>query len=260
MNRRLTSRYRRINCAGIHCRCRPLPTDFVDGLVPVAGNGSPDAHSRMRHLSVCRQSADAAAIFLQRRRRNAHRAAAWRAAARHGTRVPAHRAPGNRGDPARPALPGGSSRGRRTRLHLREFRRTVQAAGSWTHRFQWPRQSTRFSDAAARYEDLDVGLRADRQVLGPACGLRPWIIRRWMWWRGTATMLPTNTICGASTPWDRSRTIIPIRRSFRCCIRRARRRARATSTSWFFRRAGWPCRTPFGRRGFTAMWPMSSWA
>ena len=36
-------RRRRISCAGIRCRCPAEPTDFVDGWVTMAGNGSAES-------------------------------------------------------------------------------------------------------------------------------------------------------------------------------------------------------------------------
>ena len=57
---RRACRRRPTSCAGARCRCPTAPTDFVDGLATMAGNGSPDQHSRLRHPLVRRQPLDAA--------------------------------------------------------------------------------------------------------------------------------------------------------------------------------------------------------
>ena len=56
--RSATCRRRRTSCAGTRCRCRRQPTDFVDGLVTMAGNGDPQAQTGVRHPPLRRQPLD----------------------------------------------------------------------------------------------------------------------------------------------------------------------------------------------------------
>ncbi len=89
------------------------PTDFIDGLVTMAGNGAPGGADRLRHSPVRGQPLDARSLFLRRRRRAADRAAAGPAALRHRARAHRRRAAGDRRDSARRALPGRAARRRR---------------------------------------------------------------------------------------------------------------------------------------------------
>jgi homogentisate 1,2-dioxygenase len=41
------------------------PCDFIEGLVPMAGNGSPEAHAGCAHLPVAANQSDATALFLR---------------------------------------------------------------------------------------------------------------------------------------------------------------------------------------------------
>ena len=52
-------RRRPTSCAGTRCRSRPTPTDFVEGLVTMAGNGDVRGAERLRHPPVRRQPLDA---------------------------------------------------------------------------------------------------------------------------------------------------------------------------------------------------------
>ena len=79
-----------------------------------------------------------------------------------------------------------------------------------------------FLTPVAAYQEID----GDFELVAKAiCGPRASIIRRSMSSHGTAITRRTNTICAASTPSVRSRSIIPTRLFSRCSPRRAIRRA-----------------------------------
>ena len=253
-------RRRPTRCAGTRCRCPDTPTDFIDGWVTMAGNGSPRSDERLRDPPVRGQPVDDGPLLLLCRRRTADRAAAGPAADRHRTRPDRRRAAGNRRHPARRALPGRAARRRGARLHLRKLRRPAAPAGPGPDRLQRPGQSARLPDAGCALRGPRRRLRAGRQILRQAVARALSAIRRWTWWPGTAITRPTNTTCATSTPSARSATTTRTRRSSWCCSRPPTRRASTASTSSFSRRAGWLPKTPSARPGSTAMSPASSWA
>ena len=230
------------------------PTDFVDGLVTMAGNAGCGIHLYAANRSMERP------LLLRRRRRAADRAAAGPPGARHRARRARRRAAGDRGHPARRALPGAPARRRGARLCLRELRRAVQAARPRRHRLERPGQPARLPDAGRRLRRPRRRVRARRQVPRPPVARRASAIRRSTWSPGTATTRPTSTTCAASTRSARSATTTRTRRSSWCCSRRATRRASTASTSSIFPPRGWRCRTPSARPGSTATSPASSWA
>ena len=121
-----------------------------------------------------------------------------RAALRHRARRARGRARRDRGDPARPALPGRTAGRPVARLHLRELRPDVPAAGARPARLQRARQSARLPRAGRGLSRT----RRRRARWSPSsraiCGRRRWSIRRSTWSPGTAISRPTNTISRAS--------------------------------------------------------------
>ena len=63
------------------------PTDFVEGLLPIAGNGSPETQTGCGIYHVRRQSIDGQSVFLQRRWRAPDSAAARRFDPRYRARA-----------------------------------------------------------------------------------------------------------------------------------------------------------------------------
>ncbi len=225
---RIESRFDQLPTPPDQLRWDPLPmpsatapTDFIDGLVTMAGNGAPAAQNGCGiHLYAANRSMrdrffyDADGELLDR-------SAAGQAALRHRARAHRGGAAGDRRDSARRALPRRAPRRRGARLCLRELRRAVQAAGPGPDRLQRTRQSARFPRADGIVRGPQRQLRADRQVHGQSLDGRRSIIRRWTSSPGTATTRRTNTTCVASTRSDRRASIIRIRRSSWCCSRPA---------------------------------------
>ena len=133
------------------------PTDFIDGLFTMAGNGSAAASSGVGIHLYAANALDAGPLLLQRRRRAADRAAAG---------PPAHRAPSSacsrssrrrsRVHPARRALPRRAAGRRRARLRLRELRRAAAPAGPRARSAPtaWP-IARDFLTPVAAYEDIE---------------------------------------------------------------------------------------------------------
>ena len=116
------------SCAGARSRSRKAPTDFVDGICTIGGNG--DVATQIRHggAHLCGQQVDDRPLFLQCRRRDADRAAAGARALRHRARRHRGRARRDRAPAARPALPRRTAGRPLARLYLRELRRRAAAA------------------------------------------------------------------------------------------------------------------------------------
>ena len=160
-------RRRRTSCAGIRCRCRRRRPIFVDGLSTMAGNGDPAAQTGVAvHLYAANRSMERAQL-LQRRRRDAVRAAAGPPSLRHRARRARCRAAGDRRDPARRALSVELLDGTRARLRLRELRRALPPARARPDRLERPRQPARLPDAGGRLRGRRRAARAGRQVHGP---------------------------------------------------------------------------------------------
>ncbi len=131
------------------------PTDFIDGLVPIAGNGSPDSHSGCAmYLFAANQSmrrkffysADGEMLIVPQL--GTLKLDTELGSIRLGPQEIAVHA-------ARTALSRGAAAGRGARLHLRKFRRTVQVArprADWRQRSRQPRD---FLTPRARYEDVE---------------------------------------------------------------------------------------------------------
>ena len=128
-------------------RCRDEPLDFIDGLRTIAVNGDADAQTGIAAHVVLRQPLDGAARFVERRRRDAARAAAGRARHHHRARRARGRAAA-RSRCCRAAWRFASSRRRAdARLRLRELRRAVPPAGAGADRLQRAGQSARLPGA-----------------------------------------------------------------------------------------------------------------
>ena len=143
-------------CAGIRCRCRRRRTDFVEGFVTWAGNGDPQAQSGVGDPSLCGQPLDESARVLQRRRRNADRAAAWADFACHRTRSDRRRTARDRRDPARRPLPGRAARWPEVRGYVCENfgARCACPTSARSAPTGWPIRVTS-SRRLPRYEDRD---------------------------------------------------------------------------------------------------------
>ncbi len=179
---------------------RPQPTDFVDGLVTIAGNGDPAAQTGVAiHVYAANRrmqaryfyNADGELLIVPQLGRAAHR---------HRTRRARCRARRDLRHPARHQVPRRSAGRRGARLHLRELRRAVPPARTGPDRRQRPRQSRAISwRPVAAFEDRDARVAASSPNSSAACGSRRSITRRSTWWPGTATTRPTSTISRAST-------------------------------------------------------------
>ena len=143
------SRRRRTSCAGIRCRCRRTPTDFVDGLATIAGNGDAAAqHGVAVHLYAANRSmvdrvfydADGELLIVPQ-----HGAPALRHRARHASTS-------RRGEIV--VIPRGVRVPRRARSSAQRRAATSarttappSPAGPRPDRLQRPRQSARLPDA-----------------------------------------------------------------------------------------------------------------
>ena len=106
---RIVSAFDDVEATPNQLRWNPLPmpsepTDFVDGLVTMAGSGGADGADRRGGARLRREPLDAAARVLRRRRRAADRPAAGPPALRHRARHDRRRAAGDRRHPARRSL------------------------------------------------------------------------------------------------------------------------------------------------------------
>ena len=175
------------------------PTDFVDGLVTMAGNGDPAAqtgvaiHIYAANASMQRRffyNADGELLIVpqQGRAADSHRA-------RHARR----RARRNLRDAARHQVPCRAAGRRRPRLRLRKLRRAIPPAGTRPDRRQRPRQRARFPDARGCLRRSRWRLPHRRQVPRAGSGSPRSITRRWTSSPGTATTRRINTIWRAST-------------------------------------------------------------
>ena len=102
---------------------------------------------RLRCPSLCLQPADAAPRLLQRRWRDAHRAATGYAAPHHRNGPDRPRAAAGRVGPARRPLPRRAAGRRGARLCLRKLRRALSLARTRADRRQRARQCPRFRNA-----------------------------------------------------------------------------------------------------------------
>ncbi len=192
------------------------PTDFVDGLVTMAGNGSAAAQTGVGiHVYAANRSmqgrffydADGELLIVpqQGRLRIATELGVLEVEPQEIAVIP-------RGIRFRVELLDDQARG----YVARELRRAAAPAGAGPDRLQRPGQCARFPHAGRGVRRRRRRLRTGREIPGPAVVGARSIIRRWTWSPGTATTRRTNTTCAASTPSARSATTIPIRRSSRC--------------------------------------------
>ena len=142
--------WRSASCAGTRCRCPKEPTDFLAGMRTMTTAGDVARQTGMAAHVYVANALDGGRLFLQRRRRDADRAAAGRAAVRH--RNGRHRRRAGRDLPSSRAAWCSRSSCRRpgARLCLRELRRQVHPAGARPDRRQLPGQSARLQDAGRR--------------------------------------------------------------------------------------------------------------
>ena len=236
-----------------------LPTDFVEGLYTMGGNGSPDAHAGVGiHLYAANRDmvgryfydADGELLIVPQ-------LGALRLLTELGVIEiePQQIAVIPRGVRFRVELPDGPSRGYICE-NYGALLKLPDLGPIGSNGLANPRD---FETPHAAFEDVD----GDFELIAKFEGRL---------WRapidhspldvvaGTAITRRTATTCVASTPSVRSASTTRIRRSSWCCIRPATPRAPATWTSRSSRRAGWWRRTPSVRRGSTATSPASSWA
>jgi homogentisate 1,2-dioxygenase len=145
----------------------PEPTDFVEGIVTLGGNGDP-AHAGWRGHSPLRgQRVHARPLLLQRRRRNADSAAAGPAAAAHRTGHSGSCAGRNGGDSARHQVPRRAARRRSPRLHLRELRPELPLPDLGPIGANGLANSRDFLTPGRGLRRSRRRVRSDRQVPGP---------------------------------------------------------------------------------------------
>ncbi len=143
------------------------PTDFVDGLFTMAGNGSAGVAAGCGiHVYAANRSmqgrffydADGELLIVPQQGRAAHRHRAGRARSR---------AAGDRRDSARHPLPRRTAGRRSARLRLRELRRRAAPARPRPDRLERPGQRARFPHAGRGVRGRRWRLRADREIPGP---------------------------------------------------------------------------------------------
>jgi homogentisate 1,2-dioxygenase len=216
-NGRIVSRFDDERTPPNQLRWDPLPlpqsaTDFVDGLVTMAGNGDPMAQTGCG-IYVHRKHVDDR-FFLRRRRRAAH--------------VPQEGAcvlQPNRTHRCRTGEIVVIPRGIRFRVELLDATGAAMSARITARRCAARPgaigsnglANPRFPDAAAWYGEHQGSFELIAKFMGNLDGESA--IRRSTWWRGTVTTTPTNTISGASIPSVRSADHPTLRSSW-CCNRR----------------------------------------
>ena len=134
---------RRINFAGTRCRCLSRPTDFLDGIVTLGGNGDPAMQTGIAiHLYAANASmhdrffsnADGEMLIVPQ---------LGALQFPHRARHPRSRTRRNLRHSARRQIPRRTSRQPGARLHLRELRAHLPPARTRPHRRQRPCQSAR---------------------------------------------------------------------------------------------------------------------
>ena len=170
-------------------------------------------HGRAR---LSRHAVDGERLLLQRRRRDADRAAAGRAALLHRVRPDRGRARRDLRHPARREVQGRADRRPGARLRVRELRRQVHAARPRADRRQLPRQPARLQDAGGRLRGQGGAIAAHREVVRrlPRGRDRPLAARRRRLARQLrALQVRPAALLARSAP---SCSTTPIRRSSRC--------------------------------------------
>ena len=181
----------------------PIPKEkltFLDGHAHHDDGRRRQHAGRHGRARLSRHAIDGERLLLQRRRRDADRAAAGRAALLHRVRQHRGRARRDLRHPARREVQGGADGRSGARLCVRELRRQVHAARPRADRRQLPRQRARFQDArrGLRGQGGEVAVSPSN---GAAASTSPSsATRRSTSSPGTATTRPTNTTCGTSRP------------------------------------------------------------
>jgi homogentisate 1,2-dioxygenase len=206
------------------------PTDFVDGLVTMAGNGDPHAQAGAAiHLYTANQSmqrrvfysADGELLIVPQlgRQRFVTELGVIDAEPQEIVVIP-------RGVRFRVELPDGTARGYVCENHGANFK-LPDLGPIGSNGLANPRD---FLTPVAAYEDIDEPHQLVAKFMGHL-GRRRSTTRRSTWLPGTATTRRTSTTCAASTRSARSATTTPTRRSSSCCTARPTRPASAASTS-----------------------------
>jgi len=189
-----------------------VPTDFVDGLFTMAGNGAAASQTGIGiHLYACNRSmqdrffydADGELLVVpqQGRLRIATEFGVLEVEPQQVALIP-------RGVRFKVELPDGSARG--------------YVCENFGAPLRLPELGPIGSNCLANARDFEAPVAAYEDVTATSswspssaaiCGRRASTIRRSTWSPGTATTCRTNTICAASTRSARSASIIPIRRS-----------------------------------------------
>jgi len=262
-NARLTSRFDEVSTPPNQLRWDPLPlpeapTDFVDGLVTMAGNGDPRTQSGCAiHLYAANRpmtdrffySADGELLIVPQhgRLRCLTELGVVEVEPQEILVIP-------RGLRFRVELPDGVARGYVCENHGALFR-LPDLGPIGSNGLANPRD---FLTPTAWYEDREGGFELVTKFMGELWSApidhSPLDVVAWH-----GNYAPTNTISGASTRSARSATTTRIRRSSWCCSRRATPPGSTTSISSFSRRAGSPWRGRSARPGSTATSPASSW-
>ena len=194
------------------------PTDFIDGITTIAGNGDSFSQTGMAvHIYACNKgmgdryfyNADGEMLIVPEMGRLGFLTELGAIAGRAGL---------DRRHSARVEIPRRARTGRRSSAAAISAKTTASSFGcpisgrsartAWRIRAILKRRSrgTKTATASARSSQNSAAI----------CGRARSIIRRSMSSPGTATTRRTDTICGDSTRSARSRSIIPIRRSLPC--------------------------------------------
>ena len=233
----------------------PIPTRravLPQGVRTITTAGDAATQAGMAAHVYLDHPVDAGRVLLQRRRRDAVRPAAGRAAAVDRVRHHRRRAGRDRRHPARCEVPGRADGRPGPRLHLRELRRRLHPARARPDRRQLPGQSARFPDPGGGLRGPGRAVEDVREVGRHAVGDRARRTRRSTSSPGTATTRPYKYDLRRYSPVG-SAAVRPRRPVdlHRADLAVARRPAPPTSTSWSSRIAGWWPRTPSGRPGTT---------
>ncbi len=154
-----------------HLRWDPLPlpeapTDFIDGLMTLGGNGDPHAQSGIALHVYAANASMTGPLLLRRGRRAADRAAARRDSRVHRARLldvrPGHICVVPRGMRFRVELPGRTG----ARAGCRELRSRLPSARARSDRIERPRQCARLRLAGGCLRASDGTFRQDAKFLG----------------------------------------------------------------------------------------------
>ena len=189
---------------------------FIEGVRTMTTAGDAGTQAGMGAHVYLDHALDAGRVLLQRRRRDAVRAAAGRAAALDRVRHHRHRARRDRGHPARRQDPRRAHERAGPRLPVRELRRRVHAARARADRRQLPRQPARFPDAGRRLRGQGRARHACSSSGAAHCGSTaldhsPLDVVAWH-----GNYAPYKYDLRRYSPVGPICSIMPIRRSSRC--------------------------------------------